>query len=401
MSLIKGLAMPGMRAPARFGATRRLRCTLVLRAVLLGHDPRLRLVNGLCGIASALNALWAALTLFVGIPFGLMPEWLGQILAVMQVMAALTFYPLVRSGATRHWRDPALVIPQVLWSNLIVIGAYLYAPALRPVTLQTLCLIQVFGFLSLSAAQARWMGGASIAMLLGALLWLGHGAAAPEDLRTESLHILASCLVLGLLSWQSSRFAQVRERVGADKRMLRKALDDIRHITLHDSLTGLPNRQYMQECIDAERDRARRTGSFFCVALLDLDHFKQVNDQHGHAVGDEVLVSFGMVARDVLRQADLIGRWGGEEFVVLLPDTDPAQLGLVGLDRVRERLTRTQVSTAAPDLRVRFSAGVACAVTGETTEQLMARADQALYQAKAAGRDRCQIAADFGWRHGD
>jgi diguanylate cyclase (GGDEF)-like protein len=137
------------------------------------------------------------------------------------------------------------------------------------------------------------------------------------------------------------------------------------------------------------------------VALLDLDHFKQVNDQHGHRVGDEVLVRFAMVAREVLRQTDLIGRWGGEEFMVLLPDTDPAQLGLIGLDRLRERLARTQVSGAAADLRVRFSAGIACAVTGETTEQLMARADQALYQAKAAGRDRCQIAADFGWRHGD
>jgi diguanylate cyclase (GGDEF)-like protein len=374
---------------------------LALRQLVLGHDPRLRLVNGLCAIVAALNAVWAALTLLVMIPLGLLPDWLGQILALMQVMAALTFYPLVRSGATRHWRDPALVIPQVLWSSVIVMGAYLHAPSLRPAALQTLCLIQVFGFLSLTPTQARWTGAASIALLLGALLWLGERGGVAGDHVADRVHLLASCFVIGLLSWQSARFAQVRERVTADKRMLRKALEDIRHITLHDSLTGLPNRQYMQECIDAERDRARRTGSFFCVALLDLDHFKQVNDQHGHSVGDEVLVRFAMVAREVLRQTDLIGRWGGEEFMVLLPDTDPAQLGLIGLDRLRERLARTQVSGAAADLRVRFSAGIACAVTGETTEQLMARADQALYQAKAAGRDRCQIAADFGWRHGD
>lgn len=360
-------------------------------ALIVGTEPKMHLANGINFLVACLCLVWCAVIYFWGIPAGLLPDWLGKGLMAQQLLSALIFYPLVRSGKTSQWSDPGLALPQVLWTTAAVIVGYAAVESVRPVNLQTLCLIQVFGFLSLKPRAARWMGGLTIAMLLGMLAFMSALQLPSFDPRDETLKISGSCFIMALLSWQSSNFAMLRERVSADKRILKRALEDVRRITLHDALTGLPNRQYMQDRIEAELDRARRTGSHFSLALLDLDHFKQVNDTHGHHVGDDVLIAFGQVARKALRETDLIGRWGGEEFVVLMVDTDPAPLGVIGLQRVRGFLSSATMSPQQPSLRVTFSAGITCSSLDETLEQLMDRADKALYEAKAGGRDRTCI----------
>jgi diguanylate cyclase (GGDEF)-like protein len=356
--------------------------------LIAGPAPKMRLANGINFLVACLCLVWCTVIYFWSIPAGLVPEWLGKGLMAQQMLSALIFYPLVRSGKTSQWADPSLALPQVLWTTAAVIVGYAGSPLSRPVALQTLCMIQVFGFLSLRPRAARWMGGLTIAMLLGMLVFMSALQLPSFDPRDETLKIGGSCFIMALLSWQSSNFAMLRERVSADKRILKRALEDVRRITLQDALTSLPNRQYMQERIEAELDRARRTGSHFSLALLDLDHFKHVNDTHGHHVGDDVLIAFGQVARRALRETDLIGRWGGEEFVVLMVDTDPAPLGVIGLQRVRTFLSGATVSPQQPLLRVTFSAGITCSSFNETLEQLMDRADKALYEAKAGGRDR-------------
>jgi diguanylate cyclase (GGDEF)-like protein len=361
--------------------------------LIAGADPRMRLTNGICFLAAAMYLVWCAVTHFWGIPAGLIPPWLGHTLMAQQILAALIFYPLARSGVTRDWTDPGMAMPQLLWTTAAVIAGYAAVESVRPVTLQTLCLIQIFGFLNLKPHATRWLGGLTIAMLLGMLAFMSAQQVPSFDPRDETLKIGASCFIMALLSWQSSNFAELRQRISADKRILKRALEDVRRITLQDALTGLPNRQYMQDRIEAELDRARRTGSHFSLALLDLDHFKQINDGHGHQVGDDVLISFGQVARRALRETDLIGRWGGEEFVVLMVDTDPAPLGVIGLQRVRTFLDTSTVSPRRPLLRVKFSAGITCSSSNETLEQLMDRADKALYEAKTGGRNRTCIGA--------
>ena len=370
-----------------------MRARAQLGELIAGTDPKMRLTNGVCFLAACLYLAWCAVIYFWGVPAGLLPAWLGHALMAQELAATLIFYPLVRSGFTRDWEDPGLVVPQVLWTTLAVIIGYAAVESVRPVNLQTLCLIQIFGFLSLKPREARWMGGLTIAMLLGMLAFMSAQQVPSFDPRDETLKIGASCFIMALLSWQSGNFAELRRRISADKRILKRALEDVRRITLQDVLTGLPNRQYMQDRIEAELDRARRTGSHFSLALLDLDHFKQVNDAHGHQVGDDVLISFGQVARRALRETDLIGRWGGEEFVVLMVDTDPAPLGVIGLQRLRTFLDSSTMSPRQPLLRVKFSAGITCSSTNETLEQLMDRADKALYEAKAGGRNRTVIGA--------
>ena len=159
---------------------------------------------------------------------------------------------------------------------------------------------------------------------------------------------------------------------------------------LVDGLTGLANRRAAADAMHAEAARAERLETPLSIVLADLDGFKDVNDAHGHAVGDEVLRVFAEVLRETLRESDVAGRWGGEEFLLLLPGANgegAAQLA----DRVRRALAGRSIP-GVPGLRVTASFGVA-EYAGETnTEQLVAAADSALYRAKRAGKDRVEPA---------
>jgi len=160
---------------------------------------------------------------------------------------------------------------------------------------------------------------------------------------------------------------------------------------LVDGLTGLANRRAAAEALHAEAARAGRLETPLSVVLADLDGFKDVNDAHGHAVGDAVLRTFAEVLRETLRDSDVAGRWGGEEFLLLLPGADEAGAAQLA-ERVRIGLAARSVP-GLPGLRVTASFGVA-EYAGETnTEQLIAAADSALYRAKRAGKDRVERAA--------
>jgi len=160
---------------------------------------------------------------------------------------------------------------------------------------------------------------------------------------------------------------------------------------LVDSLTGLANRRASAEALQAELARAGRLGTPLSVVLVDLDGFKDVNDAHGHAVGDEVLRAFADVLRETLRDSDIAGRWGGEEFLLLLPGAD--EDGAVHLaERVRTGLSSRAIP-GAPGLRVTASFGVAEHRSESESQQLVAAADEALYRAKRAGKDRIERGA--------
>jgi len=169
--------------------------------------------------------------------------------------------------------------------------------------------------------------------------------------------------------------------------------EQLQHLLGHDTLTGALSRHALFERGQQEVARARRTQRPISVMVMDLDHFKQVNDQHGHLVGDRVLREFALRVRHELRQGDLLGRFGGEEFVVVLPDTDAEQAR-----RVAERIRTTRPNDDAL-VPVTVSIGLVTASQlalaqppQGTLDALIAQADRVLYQAKAAGRDRVVVA---------
>ncbi len=156
-----------------------------------------------------------------------------------------------------------------------------------------------------------------------------------------------------------------------------------------DVLTGVSSRRRLEDVLERELDRARR-GHPVSVILLDMDRFKSVNDRHGHEAGDDVLRSVARVLQQVTRLSDVIGRWGGEEFLVVCTDTD-----LEGATRLAERLAAALRESPVPVVgQATASFGVAHAVEGDTLRDFIDRADLALYRAKEAGRDRVVAAAD-------
>ncbi len=156
-------------------------------------------------------------------------------------------------------------------------------------------------------------------------------------------------------------------------------------ISLTDPLTGVGNRRRLEQALSLEISRTERTATVFCIIMADLDHFKRINDSHGHETGDKVLAAFGDLLRRQMRPMDIVTRFGGEEFVALLPHTRLEQ-ALIVAERIR---TAFASMTIAPlPTAVTVSLGVAEVAPDETGDALQRRVDKALYEAKSAGRNR-------------
>jgi diguanylate cyclase (GGDEF)-like protein len=362
-------------------------------ALLVGTERRMVARRALCLLAGFVYSCWNVLLLFYALPKGLVSPSVAYFFLAYNCVALLTFYPLVRSHLTARWPDPGLVAPQILWASGAMVMAYVTAPVVRPGTFQTLCLIQVFGFLTLRPHQAVRVGLAVIAMLM--LAWLAIFCLPNEhaDPRAEAIKITAACFDLVVLTLQSRRFARLRERTYREKVALGEAAAELRRITFHDALTGLCNRAYMEERLKAEIQRLSAGGPGFSLALIDLDHFKRINDTHGHQTGDAALIAFAQVASQVVRDTDVVGRWGGEEFLILMPDTVPGDNAWVAIRRLHQRLAESPSVCGEGVPQITFSCGIANWTPGRSLAQLQELADQALYQAKHSGRNQTVVAA--------
>jgi len=198
----------------------------------------------------------------------------------------------------------------------------------------------------------------------------------------------------------SERYARQRRLVTRMMRISDRAQAQLREVNITlsaasqtDLLTGLANRRHMMEQMRREARRAQRTGQPMVVMLGDIDRFKSINDRWGHEMGDTVLASVADVVQAQLRDQDLCSRWGGEEFLFLLPET-PIGKGMVVAERLREAVAACRPAGADyPELAVSLSIGVAGWDPGMPIESSIQRADRALYEAKAAGRNRCMFRA--------
>jgi diguanylate cyclase len=176
---------------------------------------------------------------------------------------------------------------------------------------------------------------------------------------------------------------EAEERV----KQLEHELEEVSELVREDQLTGALNRRGMEETLDKEYKRLERTKSLLCVALLDIDNFKQLNDTLGHQGGDEALIHLTKVIKESLRPSDSVARYGGEEFLIILPDTDMAT-GMEVVERLQRELTKKFFLHNNERKLITFSAGVALRAEEEDKEDLIGRADKAMYHAKQTGKNR-------------
>jgi two-component system, cell cycle response regulator len=181
------------------------------------------------------------------------------------------------------------------------------------------------------------------------------------------------------------------ERVIELQQRLLETQAALQHAATHDRLTGLWNRGTVVDHLDGELNRTRREGASMSVLLVDIDHFKRINDTYGHAAGDQVLCEISQRIRSELRAYDTAGRYGGEEFLVVLPGAD-ASCARVVAERLRDIVHASPVTGESFSHEVSVSIGVACTdAVGFELSALILVADQALYRAKAAGRNRVEV----------
>ena len=204
--------------------------------------------------------------------------------------------------------------------------------------------------------------------------------------RYEGLLGIAGAVLLAVGAWASLALRKSLTREEAIRREMEKC-------AATDELTGLANRRETLAALDRHMAATRRHGRPLSLAILDIDHFKRVNDTHGHPAGDEVIRRVAQLAVEVMREEDLVGRLGGEEFVVVLPDTE-ADAAMKATDRLRAILASTTVLLGqGQSLQITLSAGVAQMHPGDDRTKLVGRADEAFYRAKSAGRDQVLLAA--------
>ena len=221
----------------------------------------------------------------------------------------------------------------------------------------------------------------SVASSVGALFLLvellGHGYG-PTFGRSLTIAIVAPTLVSAPIGGYIVHLLREVER----------ARQHAQALAWQDALTGQLNRRRMTELGERELALARRSGRPLTAALIDIDDFKRINDQNGHAAGDAVLQAVARAVADALRSTDLVARWGGEEFALILPDADQTQ-GSQTAERVRQAVERLRIPVSnGPPLRCTISVGVSQARADDAFDPWIDRADHAMYRAKAAGKNR-------------
>ncbi len=193
------------------------------------------------------------------------------------------------------------------------------------------------------------------------------------------------------LEAQIEAMTQKLAAVEARSEQVKEQLREERSRALTDVLTQLPNREAWQERLDFEFRRWQRYRNPVSIAILDIDHFKRINDSYGHKVGDRVIQLLAKTLAERLRNTDFVARYGGEEFVVVMPETDP-ESALSVLDKLREHIEQLPFHFRGEPVSISFSAGLTQLAEGDDADSVFERADKALYQAKAAGRNQVHIA---------
>jgi diguanylate cyclase (GGDEF)-like protein len=302
----------------------------------------------------------------------------------------VAFYLAFRGGLNLRSLDPSLTVPMILSATTVLAYVVYNASQARGVFMLLYLLPFLFGVFRLTTRTLLGLTLFTVSLYLGVLMAVVNYKPEIVDLRLELVQWIVLCVVLTWFAFMGGYISKLRNTLTASNARLETAFRTIQEMSVRDELTGAYNRRYLMQLLVQEKNRVDRGGREMAVCILDLDHFKRVNDNYGHLAGDEVLRVVTNEAHQSLRTSDFFGRYGGEEFLMILTQTSLEGARAIA-DRFRLRLEALTFPAVDERLKVTTSIGIAEYAVPEDVVQTLARADNALYRAKHMGRNRVEI----------
>ncbi len=329
---------------------------------------------------------------WICLEFGLFRLSLEEFLKLFAVLwlGNLGFLVVIRTGLFKRLRNSSLILPQIIWIGTGTMIAVYFLDDMRYVALMIFLVAMILGALELKFRHALFLTAfASLGYALVIVL-LTHNQ--PDSIRlSEEIIIWTAYLAVMLGSLLVGKeMNDLRAALISHNQDLEVLLDRLHEQAITDELTGIYNRRHMMTILSQQKSMADRGNYTFSVCFCDIDHFKQVNDTLGHGAGDLVLQNFCQIVEQHIRDNDFVGRFGGEEFVLIMSMADKEHAYQMA-DRLRTTLEHARLLDSAPELRLTSSFGVTEYQAGETTERLLSRVDGALYKAKEQGRNRVVV----------
>lgn len=357
-------------------------------SIIPGNDRRqaLRIRRFFIGAASYI--LWYALILYCHY-LGFIRLSMKWTLCAFVLFAGINIllYIIFRTGWNLKFSDPGLTALQMGIAAIGAMGTLYYTDHVRGVMLMAYVVTILFGIFGFNLIQHMMFTLFSLFCYGTVILLLLNNHPETIVLRIEILQFIIFAAVLTWFSMVGAYIGSLRKKLSGTNHRLNTALDTIRELAIHDDLTRAFNRRHMYEELRREKATTDRTGGSFSIALFDLDHFKKINDIYGHLKGDDVLKHLIHSLRHEIREIDSIYRFGGEEFVIIMPDTD-----LKGAEecirRMRNAIKGLQFPGFPESFRMTVSIGLATYQPGEIIDELLDRADRAMYKAKGMGRNQ-------------
>lgn len=294
----------------------------------------------------------------------------------------------VRRGLHRRVGGERFTTIQLLTACSLMLVTAAAVPQIGMLLMLTMIVAVATAALQLPLRHVLAVSGSIAVASLALLLWRGDRfGVALDDAWLRLFCGLWFAVVLGKIAVINLIGTQMRTALSDSNTRLADALMQVRELSERDELTGLQNRRSILALLTEERARHLRGGPAFGVAIVDIDHFKRVNDRHGHAMGDEVLRTFAKIVSGSLRGSDRIARFGGEEFLLLLTNTTEVRWGTLAAERLRCAVEAYPWNHLAEDLQITCSIGLTMSRAGESDAEMLERADASLYRAKSEGRN--------------
>jgi diguanylate cyclase (GGDEF)-like protein len=362
-----------------------------LGSIVLSRSPQLRRLV-LYWASTCSIYLLAVFLLWLLVLAGQTSAGVATALSCCLASGVGVFYLLVRMSHRLDLDPSVLTFLQGIFATGATVVGYAISGQFRGATLSILVVIMSYCSFALSVRQTVALSLFTLAALAATMVRLNHFDPARYLPLIELAHLVLAAGMLGAVVFLTAQWNRLRDRLKRQKLELAGALARIQLLATNDDLTSLPNRRHMNNVLRDEERRPDRASRNACIALIDIDHFKRINDVYGHAVGDEVLRTFALHLKQILREDDVLARWGGEEFLLLLPDTLEETVLRV-LERAQSHLDTVQVCEQVSDLRITFSGGLTSLRPHEEIADAVRRADLAMFQAKSEGRNAVRIYA--------